>query len=109
MPSGGSGCPVHALGLAAPELLLERGLRRRVLREDDEPRRVAIDAMYDERPHPAPASADVIRDLIVDGRRVRLALERHGQQAGRLVHDEQVVVFVQDLQVADDAHARPRF
>src|SRR5262249_41284096 len=39
--------PIDAVGLAAPELLLEGELRAQSLREDHESRRVAIDAMDD--------------------------------------------------------------
>ena len=39
----------------------------------------------------------------------RIALERHRQETGRLVDDDEAVVFVDDVQVADDADAGTGF
>ena len=91
--------PVHALRLAALELLLESSLRRRVLGEDHETRSIAVDAMDDERASLA-ARPEVILEPAVDRLRGALALERHREQPGRLVDHEQQFVFEQDGQVA---------
>ena len=52
--------------------------------------------------------AEVILDLFVDRGGLCLAFERNGEQAGRLVDDEQCVILEEDLQIADFGHARSR-
>ena len=88
---------VHALGLAAAKLILQRGVRLRMLRDHDETRRVAIDAVDDERPPIAMRPEMIFEDVDDRCRRVFLR-QRHGEQARRFVDDDQVVVFVQDWQ-----------
>ena len=103
--------PVHhrqidPLGLAPLELLAQQPLRARILREDDQPGRVAIDAVHDERP--AFAAAQVFRQQFVDRRRILSPLERHRQQARRLIDDHQYIVFVDDLEVLGAANRARR-
>ena len=95
---------IHPLGLAPLELLAQQPLRPRILREDDQPGRVAIDAVHDERP--AFAGAQVFREQFVDRRRVLSPLERHREQARRFVDDHQHIVFVDDLEVLRAANRR---
>src|SRR5438093_7060641 len=86
---------IHALGFVVHELLFERGMRRRVFRDDDEPGGVAIDSMHDQR-SPATMRAKMAIEFLDDRRRLTAARQRHGQEPGRLVHDNQVVVFIND-------------
>jgi len=88
---------IHALRVAADELLLHRLLRPRILCEHDEPGRVAIDPVDDERP--AALRAQVALEPAVHGRRVRLSRKRHRKQTGALVDDNQHPVFVDDVEI----------
>ena len=85
--------PVHPFRLTASELGLQLVLRARRLREDDEAGRVEVDAMHDER-SPLAARAEMILDVVVRRHRAGPPLERDRQHAGRLVEDDERVVFV---------------
>jgi hypothetical protein len=63
-------------------------------------RSCAIDPVHDERP-PLPARPEVRFDLIVDRQCLGAPLQRHGEQTRRLVHHDQRLVLVDDVQVAD--------
>src|SRR6188508_1452841 len=94
--------PVHhgeidAVRLATRELHLEPLLRLPVLRKDDETRRVLVDAMDDERT-PLAVGSEPVLDQLVHRKNIRLSLERYRQEAGWLVDDDQIVVFVDNVE-----------
>ena len=62
--------------------------------------------MHHERPALA-VRAKMAFDLLDDGWRAGPPRVRHGQQAGRLVHNDQIVVFIDDAQVAGTTGRRP--
>src|SRR4051794_32129866 len=66
--------------LAAPELILQFPLRIGPRRKHDEPGRVAIDAMDDERPALS-ARSQMEHELGLDRCRIFLPLERYGEQS----------------------------
>ena len=98
--------PIHALGFAAAELILECRLRRRILREDHEARRVAVDAMDHERPS-LPMRPQAIFDPSVHGGRVAAARERNSEQPCRLVEHDEHVVFEHRAQAVLVANLEP--
>ena len=98
-------CEIDAVRFATRELRFQPLLRLRILREDDQTGGVLVDAMDDEGTALAVGS-EAVFDLLVDGGHIRLPLERHRQETGRLVHDDQVVVFEHDVEVADTTDAR---
>ncbi len=112
VPSGWRGLAVDdgevdPLGLTPGKLRLQPLLRGRILGKHDEARRVLVDAVDDERAALA-VRAEALLDLVVDGRHVRVALERNREDARRLADDQQRVVFVDDVEVARGPGARPR-
>src|SRR5258706_2467717 len=56
------------------------------------------DAMDDDR-LALPVGAEMALEIIDNGRLVFAALKRHRQQTSRLVQDDEVLIFVQDVQV----------
>src|SRR5947209_12278290 len=74
---------IDAFRLAPLELFLQRSLRVRALREDDEAGGIAIDAVDDERPS-LTADPQIPRELVVRRSGVAPPLERHGEQPRRL-------------------------
>jgi len=96
---------IHPLWFVAEELLFERGVCRRVLRDDDKPRGVAIDSMHDKRPAAA-MRAKMALDFLDDRRRLAALGQRHGEQPWWFVHDDQVVVFVDYSKMANLAGRR---
>src|SRR5438552_2650224 len=96
---------IHPLDRMPLELLAKRALGGRRLRKHDETRGITIDAVHDERL--ALALRPQMRDELIDDRvLVLFALERHGEEAGRLVEHDQDFVFVENMQVAR-ARRRP--
>jgi hypothetical protein len=91
--------PVHALRLTALELGLQPPLRDGIFCEDDETGRVLVDSVNHERP-PASGRSQVHHYLVVHGRHVSLAFEGYAEYSSRLVHNEQCVVFVHDVEIA---------
>ncbi len=81
---------VSFVGLAVLELLAEHGLGLRVFRENDDAAGVAVKAMNEET-------------VIFEGGLGAIFAFRHAEEAGGLVDDEDVVVFV------DDGRARRSF
>ena len=82
------------------ELAGELLVRRVVLGDDHQARRAAVEPMDDARPLLAADAAQVV-DMVeqgVDERAARVARGRVHDHAGRLVHDDQVVVLVDDRQ-----------
>src|ERR1043166_749423 len=91
-------CAIHPLDRVSLELLAQRVLSRRCLREYDQARGVAIDAMHDERF--ALTLWSKIGDQLIDDRiGARLALERNSEQAGGLVEHEDRVVFEKNPEI----------
>ena len=91
--------PVDSLGLASLELLHKRMPRVGVFRKDDQSGRVLVDSVNDERPfltvRPEP------RDEQIEHRwNGRVPLERHRQQAGRLVDDDAPLILVNDVELS---------
>src|SRR5687768_2416503 len=99
---------VYPLRFAPRELRFEALLRMRVLREHDQARSVLIDAV-DDVGAPLPQWTKTILELFIDGRRLRLPLERDRQDAGRLVDDDQCLVFENDLEAIDRPGAGAAF
>ena len=64
--------------------------------------------MHDQWTHLA-ERPEALLDLVVDGRDAGVAFERHREQARGLVDDDEAVVFVDHIEVADDADARTGF
>jgi hypothetical protein len=97
--------PVHPLRLAPRELILDGLLRRRGFRKNDDARRVAIDAMDDERRAPA-AGTEMIgkqaecrrRRLACRDRSRGAASKRHREKPSRFIDHEQRFIFVKNLQ-----------
>jgi hypothetical protein len=79
-----------------------------MLAEDDQPGRVTIDPVHDQRP-PLAAPPQMILDLFEDRCRRLADVERHRQESRRLVEDDQVVVFEDDPKraLADGVRAAP--
>jgi hypothetical protein len=88
------------------ELLLQDRLGRRVFGEHHNARRVPIDSVNGQRP-PCPMRAQVPIDLIEHRVGARLPLERHREQSRRLVHGNQIIVFIQDVEIASPMRCRP--
>ena len=84
----------------ALELSLQVILRGGRFREYDQARRVAIDAVDDERPAAA-AAAQVLLQIVEHRARVFAPAQRqrHGQESGRLVEHDQRVVLVNNRQI----------
>ena len=103
-------CEVDAFGFVTPELILQPHLRIRPRGKYHEPGRVTVYPMNDQRPAP-PTRMEVILQPPGYGR-VAAIRQRHRQQSRRLVHDNQRVVFVDNLQririVATDGAALGR-
>ena len=93
---------INAFRLATPELILQLSLRVRSRREDDEPRRVAVDAVHDEGP-PLAARSQMQHQFVLHRGRVLFPLERHRQQAWRLVDDDQRIVLIDNAKLAGRA------
>src|SRR6185369_8124026 len=90
--------PVHALRLASRELVLDGLLCRRGLREDDDARCVAIDAMDDER-RPVPTGTEMVGEQ-TEYRSRSATSKRHCKESGWLVHDEQRLVLIKNAEAA---------
>src|SRR4029453_8104949 len=84
------------------ELVLQVRSGRGIFREKDEAGGVLVDAVHHERSALA-VRTETFLELIVDGRHATIAFERHGEQAGRLVDDDQTVVLEDDIEIADGA------
>ena len=97
---------IHALGLTLRELSLETLLRRRILREDHQARRILIDSVHHERASLAMRAEALLEDG-VDRSDAGVPLERHGKHARGLVDHDQRLVFENDVEVARDPGARP--
>jgi hypothetical protein len=89
--------PVHAFWLVSQELLLQHGLGCRVFGEDHDSRGIPIDAMHDEGT--AFVRSEMVADQVVHRWRFAPAIERHDQQARRLVHDQHRSVLENDPHV----------
>ncbi len=96
---------VDSARLVTSELHLEPLLRLRMLRKDDQPGGVLVDPMDDERTALAVGSETVL-DQLVHRRHIRLALERHREEPRRLVDDDQIVVFVDNVELSRATSAR---
>ena len=83
----------------ALELLPQPFLRQGDLGEHDEPRRVAVDPVDDQRP-PLSAWTEMVFDQVVHRRRVAAPLEGDDEQPGRFVQHEQRIIFINDLESA---------
>ena len=79
---------IDPLGLTAGKLRLQPLLRRRILGEHHETRRVLVDAVDDKRPALGVRS-EALLNLSVDGGDVGVALERNRQDPRRLADDDQ--------------------
>ena len=90
---------VHALRLVSPELILQPQLYVSSLREDNEPRRITIDPVYDKRPTLS-ARSQVLDEFVFDRRSLAAAGQRNTQQPGGLVDHNQHIVLVDDAQLA---------
>lgn len=90
---------IHTLRFVSLELVLETMLRIRSGRKHDQARRVAIDTVDDERAA-LPARPQMGGQLLFDAVFVASSRQRHRQQAGRLVDDDQGGIFVDDLEPA---------
>src|SRR5206468_8900719 len=75
--------------------------------EEHQPRRVAVDPVHDEGSWPA-AALEILVEIVEHRTRATLALERHRQDAGGFVEDDNRVVFVDDRQIALVAERRRR-
>jgi hypothetical protein len=84
---------VDALDVAGLELRLQTALGALGFREDDQARGVAVQPMDDEEPASRPLRVDVVEEQAV-GVLLTLAVGGDGQEARRLVDDEQIVVLV---------------
>src|SRR5216683_689317 len=96
---------VHALHVARLELRLERPLRLLGLGEDEQPGRLAIEPVHDERP--LPLGRQVVPEQAVRGA-IPLAVGGDREEAGRLDHDEDRVVLVHEREAAREGHGAPR-
>ena len=67
-----------------------------------------IDPVDDQGPHLA-ERPEALFDLVVDGRDARVAFERYRQESRRFVDDDEAIVFVDHVEIADDADARTGF
>jgi hypothetical protein len=90
-----------------PHERLEPRVRELGLRDDEEPRRIPVDAVHD----PAPLFVASARDAHepVDERSRLMAGRRMDDEAGRFVDHEQLVVLVRDVQTELLALRRLRF
>ena len=89
--------PVDALRLAPRELILDGPLGRGGLGEHHDARGVAIDAMNHEG-HAPTALTEVVGKQAEHRWRSLASSQRHGKKPGGLVHDEQRLVLVENLQ-----------
>ena len=97
---------IDPLDLMPAELILQSFLRLAIHREDHQARCIAVDAVNGQGR--ALASRTKMRgQQFLDARRIALPRQRHGQESGRLVDNDQCVVFVNDLQLAGSAGAAP--
>src|SRR6266849_1001272 len=96
---------VHALDVPRLELRLERPLRLLGLGEDEQPGRLAIEPVHDERP--LPLGRQVVPEQAVRGA-IPLAVGGDREEAGRLDHDEDRVVLVHEREAAREGHGAPR-
>ena len=81
---------------------METALGALGLREDEEPRRLAIQPVDDEEPAPWLLRVDVVPEKAVDVA-LTLALGGDGQEAGRLV-DQEIVVLVDESESRREGH-----
>src|SRR5712691_11978171 len=79
---------------AESELILQRSGDFRLLGEDEQARRFAVETMDHQR---TPVSTEVARDF-VNQRAAFLVLGGDGQDAGLLVDDNQIVVLKDDFE-----------
>ena len=84
---------VLALGRPRLELRLQMPLRLGRLRDDDEPGRVAVEAMDDEGPARGPLGGEVVPEEPVRGA-LPLALRRDGEETRGLVDHEEIAVLM---------------
>jgi hypothetical protein len=61
----------------------------------------------DDEGTPLAARPEAVLNLVEHGRRLALAFQRHREQSRRLVHDNQLVVFVHHVQIACRPGPRP--
>ena len=86
---------IHALRGALAELVLQRGVRPRILGKHDDTRRITIDAMHHERLSLAMRSK-VVLDLIEDRFFLPTSFKRDREQPSRLVEHDQILIFVEN-------------
>src|SRR5262245_60061202 len=89
--------PIDAVRFATPELILQDPLRIRVLGKHHEAGGVLVDTVHREWPAPAVGSLAIF-DLSEHGRSIRPALQRHTQDSGRLVDDDERLVVIDDIE-----------
>ena len=87
------------LDLAAPDQSLETPVRLGRARDHHDARGVAVEAVHDPRPLRLVAARDRVAEQAVDERPRRVAGGRMHDEAGRLVHDEEVLVLVHDSEL----------
>ncbi len=90
-------CQIYPFRFMTLELLFEPGMSLGVHREHDEPRRVAVDPVDDQRP--PLATRMKMRQKLVGDRRIAAVSQRDRQQPGRLIDHDQRIVLVNDCQL----------
>ena len=93
-------CEVTALEEAFADKVLESFVGLLRTREDQQSGGVAVESMDDSRPFGQLSSGDAPREQGVHERAARMARRGMHDEPGRLVHDQQMLVFVGDPQVA---------
>ena len=103
-------CEVLARQRARLHQLLEPPVRLGRAGDDEQPRRVPVEAVDDPRPFRLLPALDVVGEQPVDERSLRMAGRRMDDETGRLVDDEQVLVLVRhgEVDLLRDEPARPR-
>ena len=95
---------IDPLGLVAPKLILQTHLRIARVAKTTRPD-VSRSMRWTTKGRPPPFGAQVIGERVLDRRRLVAARQRHRQQPGRLVDDDQRFVLVDDGQLAAVAAA----
>ena len=85
---------IRPLGRVPLELRLQHVARGRSQREQHQPARIAVDAVHDQRPWPAPATQMVRQQIAQRHFAGLLARERLDQPSRRLVHHDDRLVLV---------------
>src|SRR5262250_551425 len=98
---------VDALHAAGLELGLELTLRRLRLGEDEEARRLAIEAVHDEGPPARPLGREIVPEETI-GRALALPLGGDAEEPGGLVDHHDVRVLMDEAQAAREGDAAAR-